>query len=98
MREEEEESVVGMGDCRGGGVADGKKTGIALKGGGEGIVGPKAVDLLEIAGSRTVVGQLLLAVGRRPQQQRIRADPFFVPATPLLSAASPDSDDKYVRA
>jgi len=92
-----------MGGGRGGGVADGKKKGIALMDGGGGIVGLKGVDLRGTAGSRTVVEQLLLAVGQRPQllplqQRRIRADPCLVPATAtLIAAASPDSDDKYVR-
>lgn len=70
-------------------------------GGGGGMAGLKGADLLGIAGSQTVVGQLLLAAGRRPQllllQRRNRADPFLVPDT-LISAASPDSEDKSVRA
>lgn len=71
-------------------------------GGGGGMAGLKGVvDLLGIAGSQTVVGQLLLAAGRRPQllqlQRRNRADPFLVPDT-LISAASLDSEDKSVRA
>lgn len=70
-------------------------------GGGGGMAGLKGADLLGIAGSQTVVGQLLLAAGRRPQllllQRRNRADPFLVPDT-LSSAASPDSEDKSVRA
>lgn len=85
---------------RGGVVADGKQKGIALMGGVGGMAGLKGVaDLLRIAGSQTVVGQLLLAAGRRPQLlplRRIRADPFLVPDT-LISAASPHSEEKSVR-